>query len=300
MDKNTFPNINPQNNPLEGREQVKTEYFVISIASKNHPEKNEDETFADHRHLTCGILDGVGGHSAGEVASKIACDYILSHLNEIPNSTDIDTVKQALLNIVLDANKFVYDTSKTKKEYAGMGTTATILKIHTDAQGKNYALVANIGDSRVYKISPNGTLRQITTDDDILGNYITDKETRIKTAEKLANAKNINDLEQNPQLKDLFDKRKFITKALGVRAEIQLDIDIIPFEKGARFLLTSDGIHDNLTTDEIQEVITESETSAEIILNLKDKTIERSEKPTWEEMRAKRDDMSAMIVDILN
>lgn len=91
-----------------------------------------------------------------------------------------------------------------------------------------------------------------------------------------------------------YGNRHKITKALGKRG--QSCIDIISVKKGDRFLLTSDGIHDNLTTDEIEEVIKKSSTPAEIAKNLKDKALARSREPIEREMRAKPDDMSVVAV----
>ena len=298
MNKNKSPNFEQHNDGQENVEKMKIKCFFESVASEKHPNENEDMILTDIKHNVFGILDGMGGHSAGAVASKTACNYILNHLNELSDNKDIDVIKQELHKIIFDANKFVYDTARTKKEYAGMGTTAVILKIYTNSEGKHYALIANIGDSRAYSISDVGKLKQITVDDDILVHHFTDVEERKRIAEKLSNIKSAKDFEKNHQIESLFWQRNKISNALGSFREIKFNIDVVSIEKGDRLLITSDGIHDNLTTDEIQEIVTQSKTSEEVVKNLKEKSIERSKRPTIEEIRAKVDDMSVMVVDI--
>ena len=99
-------------------------------------------------------------------------------------------------------------------------------------------------------------------------------------------------------LEDFFTKRNQITKSLGTKANGPLKVDIVPIEKGDRFLITSDGIHDNLTKNEIQEIVKQYPTIDEIVKNLIDRSLARSRQPKEIEMRAKPDDMSVVLVAV--
>ena len=135
-------------------------------------------------------------------------------------------------------------------------------------------------------------------DDDITGDHIVDKEKRLKISQKLSNIRTQKDLDENIEIASFFRMRNIITKSLGSKKNSQLNIDIIPVEKGDRFLVTSDGIHDNLTTEEIQEIIKQSSTIEEIVKNLIDKSLVRSRQSKKEEIRAKPDDMSVILINI--
>ena len=255
MDIDKFQNFKPQDDAPEKQEKIKIEWAAETLPSEKHPELNEDSILIDEEHKTFGVFDGVGGGPAGDIASKTARDSVLAHLNEVPDGADISAAKQTLLEIIVRADTAVYESSKTSIEYQYMSTTAVVVKIYTDNERKNYALVANVGDSRAYKISKDGTLRQITVDDDILSEYISDKKERLKIAQKIANIKTEKDLDKNSKIRDFFRMRNYITKSLGTKRSGEIDIDAFPIEQGDRFLITSDGIHDNLTTDEIQEIV---------------------------------------------
>src|SRR6185295_8154714 len=124
---------------------------------------------------TFGIFDGMGGRSGGSIASQFARNYIEGHLSELPGGVDIDTAKNALLKIMVESDKALWKMAEGSEEHSGMGTTAVIVKIHTDPEGKNSAIIGNVGDSRVYKIGKDGVLKQITLDDDILSRYFREK-----------------------------------------------------------------------------------------------------------------------------
>jgi protein phosphatase len=180
MTNDKFKNLEPKNNMQEKHEKIQVEYAAETIASERRPNQNQDTILTNKEYRVFGVFDGVGGGPAGDFASRTARDFILDHLKEISDKADIDMAKQTLLEIVVKTDEAVYEASKTNDEYENMSTTAAIVKIHTDAEGKNNALVANVGDSRVYKISKDGTLQQITLDDNIVGNHISDINERSK------------------------------------------------------------------------------------------------------------------------
>lgn len=299
MDIDKFPNLEPKDNAPEKHEIITVEWAAETIPSERHPERNEDTILTNEEYKTFGIFDGVGGAPAGDLASKVARDYISTHLKEIHDGKDVDIAKKTLSAIIVKADEAVYEASKNNVDYQNMFTTTSLVKIYTDKKGKNYALIANVGDSRAYKIGKDKKLQQITVDDGTVSeSFPFNKEEGLRVAERIANVRKKEDLDSNGEINYFFRMRNRITKALGTKENSQIDVDIIPVEKGESFLITSDGIHDNLTTDEIQEIVNKFESISEIVKNLKDESLARSREPEEKEIRAKPDDMSVVLIEV--
>lgn len=280
---------NPKTQKKEVHEQIPIDFAQESIASEKHPDRNEDAVLINPREGFFGIFDGMGGHSSGEVASQTARDYVVAHSSDVYNETDVETAKTALSKIIVGSDMAVREVSGG----SGMGTTAVVLKIHTDTEGKNWALIASVGDSRAYKISGDGVMQQLTVDDDLLSESGLSPEEQQRIAKKIADARDAKDLDKNESY--YFRTRNQITRAVGLGVGSPNIYSFI-MNKGDRFLITSDGIHDNLTSSEIQETINESQTPEEVAKNLVQKSIVRSREPKEKQMRAKPDDMSAVVV----
>ncbi len=280
----------------EVREQIPIDFAQESVASEKHPDRNEDAVLINPREGFFGVFDGMGGHSSGEVASQTACDYVIAHSSDVSNGTDVETAKTALSKVIVGSDMAVREIS----EGSGMGTTAVVLKIHTDMEGKNWALIASVGDSRAYKISVDGVMQQLTVDDDLLSESGLSHEEQERIAKKIADAKDAKDLDEVSSGSYrgegyYFRTRNQITRAVGLGVGSPNVYSFI-VNKRDRFLITSDGVHDNLTTSEIEETINESQTPEEVAKNLVQKSIARSREPKEKQMRAKPDDMSAVVI----
>lgn len=297
MDKNEFKNFKPQDDSIEKHEKLILKYAAETIASERHPLENQDSTLVSEVYKTFGIFDGMGGEPAPVLASQTARDYILSRLNEINEGTDIKNAKQILSEIILKTDDAMILASKVNPKSEHMATTASMIKFHTDSEGKNYAMIANVGDSRVYKINKEGILQQMTVDDGIIATHVSDINERKIIEEKLSNVRKESDFDKKYQ-KFFFMNRSKVSKSLGNKEFKSVNIDVVAIEKGDRFLVTSDGIHDNLTFDEMQEIVKQFSTIEEIVKNLKEKSLERSREDKKLEMRAKPDDMSAVLVEV--
>lgn len=161
------------------------------------------------------VADGMGGHVAGEVASRIAVD----------TATD---VKGEPGRRVIGANHALLLEVAARPELAGMGTTMTLLEI---ADG--VAKVAHVGDSRAYLLR-DGELRQLTVDHTVAAEYVA--AGRISPEEA----------QTHPQ-------RNMITRALGLTQNLLVDEIEEPVHPGDRFLLCSDGVNSMLTDREIAD-----------------------------------------------
>lgn len=276
------------------KETLKVSCGFSSAANEMHPERNEDAVLVDNEENAFGIFDGMGGHAAGEVASTTARDFIFNHIEGLisPDMT-VEDVQRLLVDLARQASEAIRTKTISDPKYSGMGTTVSLVKIHKNKEGK-FAIVLNIGDSRVYKFTEKDGLEQISIDDDILSkNYhgISDEEKKV-IAEHLDEAKSPEDL--NEYEKMLFENRNVVAQAMPRVAHYSsLKTEI---KTGDRIVITSDGIHDNLTHTEIQGILTGSGSDEDLAKKLVQMAIERSQDET---MRSKKDDMTAVVVSLI-
>ena len=175
------------------------------------------------------VADGMGGHLAGEVASKMAVDTISEEYFKPDNWVD----KEKLLdNAFRAANKKIFDLASENVNYKGMGTTCTSLAIvgHT-------IFYAHAGDSRAY-LFKNKSLLRITEDHTYVQELVKNGDISKEEAE------------QHPQ-------RNILTNAMGTKPNMRVDTGrfIAKFDLQDRLLICSDGLYDYLSDAEIAAVM---------------------------------------------
>ncbi|MFN8034730.1 MAG: Stp1/IreP family PP2C-type Ser/Thr phosphatase [Acidimicrobiia bacterium] len=169
---------------------------------------NEDSFVIDERVGLFAVADGLGGHQAGEVASKTALETIRAL---VAGGRPIDEA-------VAVANTDVYEKAGSKPGLRGMGTTVTAV---THAEGDRIA-VGHVGDSRAYLL--RGTdFRQLTEDHSLVEELV--REGRL-----------------TPEQASAHPQRSIITRALGLDLEVEIDTFGVDVAVGDRLLLCSDGL----------------------------------------------------------
>ena len=186
-------------------------------------EGNED-SYLVHDPLFV-VADGMGGHLAGDVASSTAVDVILSR-SETASAED----PQTLADLVRSANSAIWDKAHNDPTLRGMGTTCTLVLLNEDR-----AHFAHVGDSRAYLLR-DGQLRQVTEDHTLVARMV--KEGRLQPEEA----------EHHPQ-------RSIITRALGVDANVEVDLDSLQLQAGDRLLLCSDGLSSMIDHESIESAL---------------------------------------------
>ncbi len=187
------------------------------------------------------VADGMGGHRAGDRASKMAIEITVDFVKRSTLENPVAILKRAIIY----ANNEIYKASAQDVDLSGMGTTIVAA---TAQDGKLY--VANVGDSRLYAIG--GEIRQITMDHSLV-------EELIRSGQ-LERKKGRNHPEKN-----------IITKALGSKDEVVPDffeIDIRPDEK---YLLCSDGLSNMVEDDEIRDIVADGDNLGAIVGALVDR-----------------------------
>lgn len=207
---------------------------------RNH---NEDNflMLPDER-LFC-VADGMGGHSSGEIASKIAVDELAEFFRLTSKDQDatwpfkMDKARNydenRLATGIKLANMRIYEKASAEARYKGMGTT--IVSIHF---APTAVYVAHVGDSRVYFFRA-GTLRQVTEDHSLLNDYL--------KAKKLT-----------PEEIEAFPHKNVIVRALGMKGTVQVDVGRVEPQEGDVFLLCSDGLSGMVTDAEMQQILNQN------------------------------------------
>lgn len=191
----------------------------------------------------CILADGMGGHNAGEVASKMATVIVADELLASDMQGDDNRVVSQITAALDFANNEIYQKSITNTENAGMGTTTVLAYIKGET-----VYIANIGDSRAYLMEKSG-LTQLTVDHSVV--------------QKLVESGSITpaDARRHPE-------RNIITKALGTEPCEEYDIYEFKAELGDRILLCSDGLTDMLEDFEISDILFANEDPNEAVSSL--------------------------------
>jgi protein phosphatase len=174
------------------------------------------------------VADGMGGHKAGEVASRNAIDFCCEYLNlpELKKGENLD----ALVDAVRFANDRLYDMSREYDEYSNMGTTFVGCCIDGVT-----AYIAHVGDSRLYKISGEEIV-QITTDHSYVAEMI--------RAGRLT-----------PEEAEAHPDKNIITRAVGTNPNVEIDGMVLNVDEKDILLICSDGLSNMLHNDEILNIV---------------------------------------------
>jgi PPM family protein phosphatase len=285
-------------------------HFAIAhrtIACERHPERNEDSILVDESSGLAGVFDGVGGSAAGEIASQTAArathrewKHILEQnlkrsgiptLFEHCDSLDLCNILETLIR---EADELVRTEGAIRAGTTDLATTVALAAFCRHAEARDYRMVyAHVGDSRVYLLRDDEDLKRLTNDDGLLAKLVENQVINEHDALRIDQAV------RSEQLSDTeisyFRLRGGITQALGGPMPPIIHIDEIIVHPGDRILLCTDGIHDNLTDDEIEQVLRTSPRNAAARV-LVERAILRSHEERSITVRAKPDDMSAIVL----
>lgn len=208
-------------------------YAITDIGRKR--ELNEDYIYTSGQPIGALpnlfiVADGMGGHKAGDYASMHTVDRFVEVIRELGEEHG---VQDAINEAVTAANAYIYQRSRENSNLSGMGTTLVLATCIG-----NEAIVANIGDSRLYLVNDDA-MTQITRDHSLVEEMVTlggiDREM----------ARNHPD-------------KNIITRAVGVKEKVAADFFEVDLTKGDKLLLCSDGLTNMLRDEEIYQIIQEN------------------------------------------
>ncbi|HKG13493.1 MAG TPA: PP2C family serine/threonine-protein phosphatase [Pyrinomonadaceae bacterium] len=204
---------------------------AASVTDRGLSEKrpqNEDSMLCDPARRIFAVADGVGGAQAGEVASQTAIEV----LTEAFTKHDAGEDAEDLMEIAIQrANDSIYKLSREQPKFAMMATTVVALHL----EGAR-ATVGHVGDSRLYRMTPDGRLRRETDDHSLVEEEV--RAGRMTPEQALSHP-----------------GRNVISRALGAEASVEVDLRTFEVENGTLFLLCSDGITRHIPDAELSALL---------------------------------------------
>ncbi len=194
------------------------------------------------------LADGMGGHAAGEVASQMAVDRMTEeYLAAGSDALAAEALEATLVAATQKANAAIFARSERELDKAGMGTTLTTLAL---APGERSYRVAHVGDSRAYRLRAD-TLVQLTTD-----------HTWVQQQIQLGHL--------SPTLARRHPFATIVTRALGIKGEVDVDVVRGELQPGDVFLLCSDGLTGMLSDGDIGEIVASAPSPEQAVAALVD------------------------------
>jgi protein phosphatase len=204
-------------------------------------EHNEDSFAVLQDHALCIVADGMGGHRAGDVASRLATEAIGEFFKKTanddatwpfhfdPNLTDEEN---RLLTSIRLANRQIYEHSTRSQDLRGMGTTV-VGALYSNRKNRMY--LGHVGDSRAYRVR-GGEIQQMTRDHSLVNDYLAAMPDMTE--------------EQRSEL-----PKNVITRALGMQDNVEVDLQSDECQPGDVYVLCSDGLSGMITDREIFDVV---------------------------------------------
>jgi protein phosphatase len=238
---------------------------VGSISDRGLSDKrplNEDSYLADPARGIFVVADGVGGADAGEIASQTAVDVLNDAFRQ--KITDGEDVEDLMELAIQRANSSIHQMAAENPRFSMMATT--VVALHLDG---HRATIGHVGDSRLYRLTPDGELRRETEDHSVV-----EEEVRAgrMTPEQAAN----------------HPSKNVISRALGAESSVEADMKVIEVEDGSAFLLCSDGITRHIPDNELRQVLMSAASPAELCEEMKRRCYQRGAE----------DNLTAVIVQV--
>jgi len=221
---------------------VKITYKAVSDVGRKR-KGNEDSLFVNPEQHLFVVADGMGGHAAGEIASKVAVDSINEFVCLTGGDEEITWPFGLDENISYDgnrlktairyANRKVLEATKEKSEYEGMATTVAAVLVDEDA-----ANLGHVGDSRVY-LMRDGEITQLTSDHSWVNEQIQSGVI-------------------SPDQARTHPLRNVVTRALGGKPDLQVDMQQHKAKAGDILILCSDGLTTMIPDEDIARVVREA------------------------------------------
>ena len=236
---------------------------------------NEDTLLIEPELRLFAVADGMGGHSAGEVASRLAVDSLSSFVRRAQDDTDVSwpygiepklSYQANLLRTAINlANRRVFRAAESHDDYTGMGSTLVAVLF-----GANKVVVGHIGDSRAYLCRDN-QLTQLTQDDTWAVAMLAEDPDAASG------------LTSHPM-------KHVLTNVLGSKEHTECHIAEHPLNPGDRLVLCSDGLHGVLGTEDVLRILSDapSDTAQDASRRLVAAALERGT----------RDNVTAIVVSI--
>lgn len=213
--------------------------YVFSGISHEGMKRQRNEDFYYAQFPIFVVADGLGGHRAGEVASKLAVRKFVDNIRKnYPEVKSPEELARLMEKSIIEAGRIIFEESKTSSELQGMGTTISAAVIFAD-----HLVTAHVGDSRIH-LYRSGELKKLTKDHTYV-QYLLDKGEISEEEAKTHPLKNA------------------LLQALGGEEKLNVDTGILTLKPGDKILLCTDGLYTMVSNDFIKEVLQSNQPVAE-------------------------------------
>lgn len=232
-------------------ESKKVAIEVATVSDRGLSEKrplNEDSYLADPERRIFAVADGVGGAQAGEVASKTAVEVLDEAFRHQVDGADIEDLMEIAIQ---RANSSIFQMAHDSPKLSAMATTVVALHLNG-----HIATIGHVGDSRLYRLSPDSSLHRETADHSVV-------EEEVRAGR------------MTPEQAAHHPSRNVISRALGAESGVDVDMKTIEVEDGTAFLLCSDGITRHIPDSEIRDLLVSTPDVEAICAEMKRRCYER-------------------------
>ncbi len=201
------------------------DYAVYTNRGKIRKDNEDSYLLKKEPYPLIAVADGMGGHSAGEIASQLAVDYLNQHKFNFENN-----ILKEIDQVIKLVNEYIVMEGLKNEDYKGMGTTLSMGVIY-----QQNLYFGHVGDSRIY-LFRNNVLKQLTTDHSLVNQLLEKKQITCSEAFN------------HPQ-------KHIITQALGLETVLNVETKKINIETGDLLLFCTDGLSDMIKFKEFEELI---------------------------------------------
>jgi serine/threonine protein phosphatase PrpC len=233
----------------EDRNTLRVQSSALSDRGLNERRPlNEDAYLHDQQRGIFAVADGVGGAEAGEVASQTAIEVLDEAFRHQTDGADVEDLMELAIQ---RANASIHQMAQEHAKFSMMATT--IVALHLKG---NVATFGHVGDSRLYRLAPDGQLHRETEDHSIV-----EEEVRAgrMTPEQAAN----------------HPSKNVISRALGAEQGVEVDMKTMEVDDGTEFLLCTDGITRHVSDNELRQLLLLNNDLEEVCRELKRRCYER-------------------------
>lgn len=251
-------------------EPITTKYEAVGFIDSRVGGRKENQDCAGARDTELGLLvvvcDGMGGMQGGQIASSVAVTSIMQSFSKVDIQSD---PSMTLVKSIIDANANILAKASEDPNLHGMGTTVTALLITPKS-----AIIAHVGDSRVYQL--RGTQKAFRTFDHSMVFQMVKKKIITEEQARLSAQSNV------------------ILRALGVKPDVEVEVHEVPFLKGDRFILCSDGFWGAMPESDFLQRVTDRTREIDQVLESTANEVEKIGK----EKGGEYDNLTAAIIDV--
>ena len=277
--------------------QTIASFIWTGYSRGKRPERNEDRILLKKRRGLAAIFDGVGT-AMGDVGSTLAAETIQQHWRQQPTLSALPSLPENIEQLIQHAHQRIHEERNRRQQQNAdgnpvrIGTTLVLTLLCPQRTEQGYPLIyAHIGDSRLYRYREGIPLERLTLDDSYINHMVTQGALSAEAAHRIDQATSREQLSTEEMT--YFEQRNRITQALGTDKPLTIHLEQTFLSPGDRLLLCTDGVHDNLTDQEITQVLSQT-AYTKLARKLVQAAYQRSLEK--EPLRAKADDISAIVI----